>query len=277
MLDADSRCFAYPDDDSNSPGESFIRLEHFVGAENIPLTTLKPVADTIHQDVLIVYGGSIRPGFRRIVKQAWGEPLAHAGLTVHCFDFRSNIPGNKLNDFGIFDRIVDTDRVIEFLLGQPQRNPLTLIGVSMGGYIVAQLLGRAWEGEISKLTLVAPAAYHDDVLNLKVKFGKGTAEQPGVKDILWDPAKPYSSSDVFRLMEGVDTNAMVVAFEDDDVVNENPETYFKHLVRGLFERALTSGGRNVQFHVLPGGHIRSFEDPERIKLLLPRFVQFVTS
>lgn len=245
--------------------ESFASFERTLNG-GIPLTTLKPIAHDLHQDVLIIYGGSIEPEFRKTVKKDWGEELVHRGVTVHCFDFLSNMPGKDLKKFSLWTRVVDTSIVADFLLAQPNRNPLTILGSSMGGYIAAYLAS-TWEHKIAKLVLVAPAAYHDQAVWPTTKFGVGTKNYPGLHVVLNDETKPYTESGIFRKMEDVTTDTMVVAYEGDDVVKEIPMLYLKHLIKGKKYRPV--------FLSLPGGHEAT--DPERTKALLSRIVSFIVS
>lgn len=255
---------------------SFAKFERVIDGQ-IPLTILKPIAHDLHQDVLIVYGGSTRPEFRKVVKKTWGEELAHQGFTVFCFDFRSNVAGNDFYQFGLWDRMLDTQRVLRFLASRPNRSPLAVIGVSMGGYIVAYLAS-VWGCYATKLVLVAPAAYHDNAIQPGIKFGEGKEGQPGFQDILRNPTKPYQASSIFRSVEHITDDLLVIAYEDDEIVKENPKVYLKHvIVRRPLRLSLGCPDQRIKFISLPGGHVGSFEDPERVKLLLPLFTDFLTS
>src|SRR3989344_2643737 len=134
--------------------------ENIVG-NGIPVTTIKPLKNERPQELLIIYGGSTKKNFRRVVKEKWGEELARRGFTVHCFDFRSNLPDHDFYQFGLWDRRSDAFSVALWLLNR-KKNPLTLVGGSMGGHLaveIASFFGNFFPSHVANLVLVAPAAY----------------------------------------------------------------------------------------------------------------------
>jgi pimeloyl-ACP methyl ester carboxylesterase len=234
----------------------------------IPLMTIMSPEAILPHDLLIIYGGTKEQDFRQVVRKEWGEPLAGRGFSVHCFDFQSNLPVNNFYDFGLWDRTLDATKALDWLLTRPYGNPMTLIGVSMGGHIATQLAGDFGDS-IANLILVAPAAYPDEAIRPGLKFSP-TVDGEFTR-ILRRP-DGWRESSIFTLArQSVRARPYVIAFQQDEVVGEVPFAYFEHFVRGEAE----TGRPSAQLTTLAGGHAGIFTDPERIKLILGHIFNFL--
>lgn len=263
---------------------SFLLKETMV-AGAIPLVTICPVVGGLLHELLVIYGGTKEKDFRKVVKVNWAEELASLGYQVYCFDFRSNL-AEDFYQFGLFDRIMDTARVTNWLLNRPFKYPLTLVGVSMGGHIATQLAGELGN-KIANLILVAPAAYHDKAVQPNVKFSppetwkdnnnpagkftriiKGYVEDGDLTGRYFPGG--WKESSVFSMARRVTVPTLVIRFTQDEVAGEVPHVYFESFLR----RGADFDGLS-RMVVRPGGHGGTFTDPERIEFLLKEIVNFI--
>lgn len=250
---------------------SFSHWERII-ERGVPLITLKPIAEKIPQEILIIYGGSREAGFRKVVKKKWAENLVHRGFTVHCFDFRSNVEGNDFYQFGLWDRLIDTQIVINQLMQQMFRDPLTLVGVSMGGHIATQIASELGN-RLANLVLVAPAAYHDTAIRPGLKFSPpGTAEDHhdprGEFTRILQQSEKWRESSIFSLAQQVKACPLIIYYLRDEVVGEVPLKYLTSFLRG---------GLSPEFTTIDRDHRGSFTHPQKIKLVLDHITDFLKS
>ncbi len=193
----------------------------------IPLLAFVPREEPSHL-LLIVYGGTTRINFRRRAA-VFARALARKGIIAVCFEFRSNLPERKFDKFGLYDRIEDTREVL-YHLDFHRRNdyhglPVSLLGVSMGGYIAAELVS-ANEIHLSRLVLVAPATYPRNAIQPNVRF------EDKFREILRMPRR-YGDDDIFRMIARISIPTLIVEYENDEVVEEIPRLYHIAIGRGL--------------------------------------------
>lgn len=239
----------------------------------IPITTLRPLGNESAHELVVIYGGSTDKNFRQVVGEKWGEELARRGFTVHCFDFRSNLPGEDFYKFGLWNRLWDASLAVNWLLSSAQKKyPLTLVGVSMGGHLAVHLSEELGD-RLANLILVAPAAYHHDALRPGLKFSPKPkeGEKPGeFAKILLRP-HGWQESNIFEAAKKVRCPSMIIRFFDDKVVNDIPFEYSK--VISLDYPSSRKKGVLVGY---PGGHGGTFTDPARIKFILDEIASFLT-
>lgn len=128
------------------------------------------------------------------------------------------------------------------------REPLTLIGVSMGAYTAVRLTERF---AVERLVLIVPAAYAPAAYD--VPFG------PQFSAVIRAPGS-WRDSDVFRLVARFRGRLLIVAGEHDAVIP-----------RRLIERlhgAATAAASN-RLHVVPEGqHVGLLDDPAEYERVL---------
>lgn len=240
----------------------FTIWERTVTADGLHLHTLKPIAESaIRGQILIIYGGTVWKNYARHVVKPFAEHLARAGFVTHFFDFRSNLPQHNFFDYGLFDRIEDTQKVIHFIFSefvslvpdQPPPRTLSLLGVSMGGHVAVELAAE-FGGHIKNLFLVAPAAYHHIACLPEIKFG------PMFKVLinhLGFDSNEWAKSQIFQRAKMVIARTFIVCYPNDKIVGEAPL---------LYRNAL-----NCKMFVGPTAeHHGSFIQPERIKFLVEK-------
>lgn len=259
---------------------SFSLWEREIGG--VPLVSLIPLAGGLGQEILIIYGGTTQEDFRWVVKRQWGEVLVSQGFAVHCFDFRSNVSGNNFYHFGLWDRLVDAMGVVGWLIRRPLGAPLSLVGVSMGGHIAAEIAGKLGE-RLANLVLVTPAAYHDKAIRPGLKFSP-----PGTGDDYRNPAgrftrilrgytndgnvrgryfsEAWRESSVFSVARLIKARVLIIRYNQDEVVKSVPYKYYESFAHGGLTPSLT---------VIAGNHSGSFTDPRKTELILKRISKFV--
>ncbi len=244
--------------------------ERIVG-NGIPVMTLKPLKNELPHELLIIYGGSPNKNFRQLVREKWGEALARRGFTVHCFDFRSNLPHEDFYQFGLWDRRFDAFLVTSSVL-EKKNHPFALVGVSMGGHLAVEL-ARYFGNLVANMVLVAPAAYHQDAIRPNLRFcpPPKEGEEPGeFTKILLRP-DGWKESKVFETAEDVRTRTLIVHFFHDDVVNGVPMRYWDVMCRKHPESR-----KRVVINGIPGGHAGMFTEPNKIKHILDEISSFLT-
>lgn len=161
----------------------------------IPFDAINPSADgkSFAHGILLVYGGSTAENSRYYTREL-GTKLALEGYRSFCFDFRSNISGNRFTDFGIKDRVEDMVAVLEHLASDARyaHYPLSVVAVSMGAPVALSALNRV-SRKIRNLILVAPAAYHSLVFHPRALFGS-----PFFNAVIKSP-RNWRRSDIFKL------------------------------------------------------------------------------
>lgn len=199
-----------------------------VEGDKVPFYIYNPIPSQNHIAIL-VYGGS--PGFNRDHLWLMAEELAHSGIFVATFDFRGNTPAtkNRFYETGLSSRLTDTKRIIETIRKDVffSECKITLIGISMGGYVAVKLLN---DFDISNLILIAPAAYTP--LASRYPFGLGFSQ-------VIRHEKSWESSDTFSIIASFKGPLMILQYEKDKIVPPQiPQKYFysasstndKHLI-----------------------------------------------
>lgn len=241
---------------------SFSIWENSVG--EIPVLTLRPLIEKGLPRIMIIYGGTTKKNFRLTVRQNYAEKLAHWGFIVHCFDFRSNLEGNSLTDFGLYDRLQDLRAVFGWLAGYRlyRHIPLVLLGVSMGGYLAVHLAVERPQ-DVYKLILIAPAAYADKACQPEIKFGQQ------FRSIISEPDS-WRTSSIFKKMRSIRVPSLIIRFEKDEVVpTAITDCYFSGDAYSLrmLEREM------ITFKNMTHGSI--FTDPKKKEMVLNFAARFL--
>ncbi|PIR41593.1 MAG: hypothetical protein COV31_00600 [Candidatus Yanofskybacteria bacterium CG10_big_fil_rev_8_21_14_0_10_46_23] len=217
--------------------------------------------------IIMVYGGTLEKNFGRDTVRWLAESLAHEGFCVHRFDFRTNLPGAEYSSFGMMDKINDLFSVYGSLHARASKDPranIFLLGTSMGGYI-ATILASYLPGRQSGVILIAPAAYHPDVLTYSVRFGSS------FREIIRRPGS-WEQSNAFEATRKI-SRSLLISYEDDDVIPPGViEKYRQSLGTAVSSDELT----RKHYVCLPGRHQGSFADPERMSLITQETLQFVS-
>lgn len=226
----------------------------------IPLTTLIPLGRENGHRILVFYGGDRDAKPSLAVLKHFAPPLTEAGYIVHLFEHRDKIHPDRHSEFGLYDRIADGVAVAKYLLNSWQwatvdwQLPLTLLGVSMGGFVaVKTAIDPAVQTRLRGLVLVAPAAYHDDACQPDVKFG------PATQAILRRPLS-WQNSSVFQQVHAIQARTLILAFEQDTVVGEIPQTYYTHLWNG-YQVGTNPRPDFIEFRDFP--HQGNFVNPKK--------------
>ncbi len=241
----------------------------------LPIVTLSPLDfENANLDrILIVYGGTTEEGFHKKVKSFWGPILTSMGFIVHCFDYRSNLNASKFHEYGLYDRLVDTRRVLQALKSPDifsaapfSAFPLSIMGVSMGGYLAA-IVAAEYPKLVHKLILVAPAAYNDACLSPDVKFG------PNFRNII-RRLNSWRSSSVFNdAAPNISADCLIVAFPDDKIVpRQIPNLYLAGLDSAVH------GSRFLKLRTIQDspGHRGTFDNTDRRKKIALLISEFFT-
>lgn len=189
-----------------------------VEGDKVPFSLYNPIPSYKHI-VFLIYGGS--PGFNRDYLWLISEELAHSGIFAASFDFRGNTPKtkNRFYETGLSSRLIDAKKVIqtiqEDVFFSEYKCEITLVGISMGGYIAVKLLN---EFDIANLVLIAPAAYANEAS--RYPFG------PGFSKVI-RRENSWKSSDAFSNIASFEGSLMILQYEKDDIVpSQIPQKYF---------------------------------------------------
>lgn len=226
---------------------------------DIPILTLRPDDKKAErgQRILIIYGGSEKENQRQKIAGFWGKTLTDCGFILHCFDFRSNLSRKRFKEFGLYDRLEDVREVFRWLRsassgsagGYPAyQMPLSVMGVSMGGYLAA-LLAAENPFLMHSLILVAPAAYHDQACQPGVCFG------PAFRQAISEPEFGWRNCGAFERARYIAADCLLVAYENDEIVpREIPDAYHRniHAARNKVLRAHGYPEYVSRYEVLPG-------------------------
>lgn len=135
----------------------------------------KTLAATIYQGrrgapvVIFLCGGSLEVGKERFLD--WQTKLQEVGVSSIAFNY-SGVPGTKetISSSTLASRTSEVSSVIDWVKREWGVTSVTLCGVSMGGHIALTVASQRGV-DISKLILLAPAAYTEEVET--VPFGDG--------------------------------------------------------------------------------------------------------
>lgn len=229
----------------------------------LPVMTIKPLKP-LGRRIMIIYGGSRDKDFRMTIRPLMGCTLASWGYTVHCFDFRSNLSEENFYDYGLYDRLTDSGAVLKWLLEKsPLRDqPLSLMGVSMGGPIAIRLV-QLNEPQLESLSLIAPAAYDWLADRYWVKFGDQFKEIISVRE-------SWRQSESFLLLKTTKLPVQLTGFRDDEVVSYE---IFSAYVSALCSRRQS---KLLVLHLMQGfGHEGNFTDPEKVNKVVSSTADFL--
>lgn len=187
-----------------------------IEGDKVLFSLYNPIPNQKHI-VFLIYGGS--PGFNRDYLWLMAEEFAHNGIFAATFDFRGNTPKskNRFYETGLSSRLTDAKKVIQTIREDIffSECKITLVGISMGGYIAIQLLN---EFNVANLVLVAPAAYAPSASCYP--FGPGFS-----KAIRRE--KSWESSDAFSNIASFEGALMVLGFQNDNIIPPQiPQNYF---------------------------------------------------
>ncbi|MDO8515980.1 MAG: alpha/beta fold hydrolase [bacterium] len=187
-----------------------------VGGVRIPISVYE-TGPNDRELVLIIYGGSTTMSFGQ--RKCWRmkKRFAEAGFSAASFDFRGSIPGTEYFKAGLCTRLEDARAALDRLKREYPTRPITILGVSMGGYLATFF---ANEPVVKRLILIAPAAYHKDAMAKKLLFG------PAFSALIRTP-ESWKQSDSFDNVLTFHGSMLVIRFGEDEVVpQEIPALYY---------------------------------------------------
>lgn len=180
-------------------------------------------ADTCQTIILHGAGQSDRARFERLRKGLHASGIPSAG-----FDFIGHgRTGGSLTGSCLRSRTAQAEAVIRHVCSEP----LTIIGVSMGGYTAVKLVQCV---AVQNLVLLVPAVYTPRAYALP--FG------PEFSAAIRKPGS-WQDSDAFDILERFTGNLLIIAAEADHVI---PTA----VIDRLYASAGNAGKRRV--HVVPG-------------------------
>ena len=199
--------------------------------------------------VLIVYGGGKQ--FTQDELGLMKTAFVDRNMLAAGFNFRGHISGNPqaFSDTGLHTRIEDARAVLDLLSRTYPHAPITVVAVSMGGYVASFLD----TGKIKNLVLVGPAAYHPEAVERKVNFG------PDFTAII-TKEKSWEGSDAFKNIAGFSKSSLlVIRFDRDNVIPPRiPELYL-----GSHPGTPPKQLINMNFP-----HNGNFTDPRKVRALV---------
>lgn len=177
-----------------------------IGGRNLPISVYAPVKSALRHLILIVYGGTV--GFRQ--KQLWSEKkiFAQAGYHAASFDFWGNTPNSEFYRSGLCTRTEDLALTLAELTKHYSDFDLTILGMSIGGYIATFFTD--YPG-LTSMILLAPAAYHQDAMAKRILFG------PEFSELIRAP-QSWANSDGFANIAQLRKPLLLVRFGRDNVV-----------------------------------------------------------
>jgi alpha-beta hydrolase superfamily lysophospholipase len=190
-----------------------LNYETEIDNDQIPISLYHPLYNSLNHIVLILYGG--HPNCTQMDLKAMKDEFAHNGLIAASFDYRGNTLKTKQRFFetGIATRIEDAKAIIDKIKTKNPACDITLIGISMGGYVATHCLE-----SVQNLILIAPAAYHRKAA--EYPFG------PDFSKIIREP-RSWENSDSFEKIGRFSGNLLIIQFGKDEIVP--PEIPHKYL------------------------------------------------
>lgn len=164
--------------------------------------------------ILILYGGSPVPNFRYLTREIGNELALEGRYRSFCPEYRSNILGNRFEDFGMHDRIEDAAQSFEHIRTDDRYAiyPLSVVAVSMGAPIAIAAAARTKQ-EIRNLILIAPAAYDKHLSDPRAKFGSPFFKERILEDRNW------LQSDTFAEAASISVRRhFLITFGRDEVI-----------------------------------------------------------
>lgn len=201
---------------------------------------------------LIIYGGGVNFTQQELNKLKLA--LLERGFAAAAgFNFRGHVDGGPdFYETGLHARVDDARSVAKRIKEEYPDSPLTVIAVSMGGYVSTFLDPKI----VSNLVLVAPAAYHKDAVAKKLNFNRKEEKPAPFRELLRTEGS-WKESDGFQNIRAfTETPLLVIRFEQDTVVYpEICEAYF----------AGHPGPKKM--NVLPYPHNGNFINPEKVRAI----------
>lgn len=134
--------------------------------------------------------------------------FARAGYHAASFDFWGNTPGSDFYKSSLRTRVEDLELVLVELKKHYSDYALTILGVSMGGYVATFF---ADYDRLAGMILVAPAAYHPDAMAKRIPFGKEFSS-------LIRTPQNWTASDGFTNIARLQKPLLLIRFGRDNVV-----------------------------------------------------------
>lgn len=196
------------------------------GGVNIPISVYSSETQK-HKNktpiALIVYGGGV--DFTQQELDGMKLALFERGFRAVGFNFRGHIHGGpNFYATGLHTRIADLRAVVKKIRQEFPSAPITVIAVSMGGYVATFLN----PGDVKNLVLVAAAAYHPDVVSKKLNFNPKDVKSAPFRKLI-QAKDSWKKSDSFKnIRKFIGVPLLVIRFDQDTVVSpEISEKYFR--------------------------------------------------
>lgn len=220
-----------------------------VTVNGLPGFAYRPGRIGPHSQIFIIfYGGSREKNEGRSkVYRLFSSDLTEAGHFVYCFDYRSNLVGNKFQNFGLWDRLQDARSITNSikLIADTKRLPLSIIGLSMGGYIAVDIAAN--QPNIKNLILIAPGAYNDLACQPNVKFNReftklirGYYTDSGllykILKIMWHLFfATWRKSEIFEMAKRATANVLMIRYGKDEIISPRiTERYKKAFIQRTY-------------------------------------------
>ena len=196
------------------------RLVAIAGNTEIPVSVFwtKKCASAAHGPIaLIVYGGGIK--FNQDELIIMKTLLLKRGVMPASFTFRGHLPGTSFFETGLHARIEDLRSVVRAIKTAYPESPLSVMAVSMGGYVATFLNPE----DLANLILIGPAAYHPDAVKNKLDFG------PEFTALITRNRSWENSDGFLNIQKFTRTRLLVIKFDrDEKIPPEIPALYFEN-------------------------------------------------
>ena len=179
--------------------------------------------------------------------------LANHQVHTAAFDFLGHgQTGGQLLGSSLAQRTAQAQAMVRAACS-PETTPITLIGVSMGGYTAVRLTQTF---AVSHLVLLVPAAYAPEAYELP--FG------PAFSACIRRP-RSWQDSHAFERLGQFTGKLLIIAAEADQVIPTG-------VIQGLYRSAINAQSREV--HVVPGsGHKNLFPRQRDFDTALARLLE----
>ena len=171
-----------------------------VGQEKLAGTIIAADESTTPPQFVFIHGGGTAAYKEKVYDFA--EPILRAGLNILTFDLSGHGQSTGELKKSSLKRVIESQALIDHFAKQP----LTICGESMGGYIAIKMLELY---HVETLILVCPALY--DAKASDVRFDLGFTE------IIRSP-ESWRNTDVLKTLEAYTGNLLVVMGENDEVI-----------------------------------------------------------
>ncbi len=198
--------------------------------------------------VLFLHGGSKTIGKDRFIQ--WQKDLGSEGIGTIAFDYIG--VGESAGDMSkesLSKRTSDTIEVVQWMCERYSGSVYTLCGVSMGGYIVLDVIERMPQSTFDSVILMVPAAYSDAAYDLKFdETFSLELRRPG----------GWADSSSFKWLKDFSGTKLLIASEYDQVIPQE-----------IIDKYRTAGDNGGLFYFsqisgAPHNIFSAQEDSERI-------------